>query len=61
MPVHEVHCKGKMNDEKQCPLMVSYEPEPIPGVLKMEVKIGADEKEVVYLTCENGHTCRYEF
>ena len=44
-------CKGKEADGTQCPLEVTYEYDPV--IIKMA-------EDVVYLTCDKGHTCRYE-
>lgn len=60
MSAYQIQCNFTYPDGNRCTLMLTYRPRPIPGLLKIDNKIGVNEKEVVYLTCDNGHTCRYE-
>lgn len=54
--VRKFHCKGKLPNGDACPEMVTYEYNPIPGLLKVD----RGTEEVVYLTCNNDHCFPYE-
>jgi len=46
--------------EPGCDKTVDYEPDVIPGTVKMETMVESAEEIEVYLTCEDGHTHKYK-
>jgi hypothetical protein len=55
MNAKTINCK-----ESGCDKTVVYEPDEIPGTVRMETMEYVADQIEVYLTCEDGHTHKYK-